>query len=90
MKPKKHTYIHTYIHAHSYTEHMSATSSCHLSLSVAMLAASVKDRLMVAMSFLTMAIHHNGGRPLGLYMSDTLRASIRACAAGEFGVDLMQ
>ena len=53
-----------------------------------MLAASVKVRLMVATFFLTiaMSIHHNGGHPPGLFMSDTLRASIRACAAGRFGV----
>ena len=69
---------------------MAATSSCHLSLSAAMLVASVKDRPMVAMSFLTMSIRRSGGHPLGLFTSDTLRASIRACAAGEFGVALMQ
>ena len=66
---------------------LSATSSCHLSLSAVMLAASVKVRLMVAMFFLTISIQcHKGGHPPGLFMSDTLRASIMACAAGKFGV----
>ena len=48
--------IHTYIHIHSYTEHMSTTSSCHLSLFAAMLAASVNDRPMVVTSFFTMCL----------------------------------
>ena len=50
-----------------------------------MLAASVNNRPMVAMSFLTIFIHYRGGRPRGLFTSVTSRASIRACAAGEFG-----
>ena len=68
---------------------MSATSSCHWSLSAVMLAASV-NQIDGGNVFLTMSIHCNGGHPLGLFMSDTLRASIRACAAGKFGVALMQ
>ena len=45
---------------------MSITSSCHLSLSAATLAASVNDRPMVATSFFAMSIQRNGGCPRGL------------------------
>ena len=69
---------------------MSATSSCHLSLSAAMLAASVKDSPMVATSLLTMSIYCKGGHLLCLFTSDTLRVSIKTCAAGEFEVARMQ
>ena len=86
----QYSYIHTYIHIHSYTEHMSTTSPCHLSLFAAMLAVSVNDRPMVATSFFTMSIQRNGGRPRGLLTSDISRASVRACAAGELGAALTQ
>ena len=69
---------------------MSATISCHLSLSAAILAASVKDRPMVARSFFTISIQRKGGRPRGLFTSETSRVSVRACAAGELGEALMQ
>ena len=42
---------------------MSATISCHLSLSSATLAASDKDKPMVARSFITMSVQCKGGRP---------------------------
>ena len=64
--------------------------SCHLPPSSATLAASVKDRLMVAKSFFPVSIQRKGGRPWSLFTSDTSRASARACAAGELGGALMQ
>ena len=68
---------------------MSATSSWHLSLSAAMLASSVNDRLMVAMFFFT-SIHCKGRRPYGLFTSIASWASVKACAAGEFEAALIQ
>ena len=70
---------------------MLATSSCHLSLSSASLAASVNDRPMVSTSCLTISIQCKGGGVYrGLFTSDTSRASVRACTAGELGAALMQ
>lgn len=48
------------------------------------------DRPRVDASFLTMSIHCSGGHPLGLLTTETSRASVRACAAGEFDAALMQ
>ena len=69
---------------------MSTTSSCHLSLFAAMLAASVNDRPMVATSFFTMSIQRNGGRSRGLLTSHISRASVRACAPGKLEATLTQ
>ena len=79
-----------YIHVHSYTEYTYVRNYfMPLPLSSATLAASVKDRSMVAMSF-SQCLSNLRVDPRCLFTFDTSGASVRVCAAGELEETLKQ